>query len=75
MWAWWAFVPILNLIQIVKLSGKEMWWVILFFVPCVNIVVACIVYGAIAEKVGKPAIVGYLTPFFGIFTLPYMAFA
>ena len=73
--AWWAFVPILNLVQAVKLAGKDLVWVVLLFIPCVNIVVAAILFGEIAEKLGKPKVVCYVTPLLGVFTIPYLAFA
>jgi len=54
---WMAIIPILNIYIMVKIAGKEGWWVILFFIPCVNIVVSFIVHIALAEKYGKG--VGY----------------
>ena len=36
---WTAVVPVLNWYFIVKLSGRPGWWMLLFFVPIVNIVI------------------------------------
>src|SRR5690606_11057032 len=44
---WWGFIPILNLILLVKLAQKEMWSVILFFIPCANILALIITWMAI----------------------------
>jgi hypothetical protein len=52
--AWWAWVPILNIVLLVNIAKKPVWWVILFFVPIVSIVVAIIVMMAVAEARGKP---------------------
>ena len=52
---WASIIPIFNLYVMVKMAGREGWWVILFFVPLVNIVVVFIVYIAIAERFGKSA--------------------
>ena len=50
---WAAIVPIYNIIVLVKIAGKEMWWVILFFLPCVNFVAAIMVSMDIARKFGQ----------------------
>jgi hypothetical protein len=56
---WTGIVPILNLYVLVKISGKEWWWFLLMFVPCVNIVAIIVVSMAVAEQFGK-------SPGFGI---------
>lgn len=50
---WAAIVPIYNLIVMVKISGKPMWWVVMFFIPCVNFVAGIIVGMGIAKNFGK----------------------
>jgi len=50
--AWGAFIPIYNLFQLVTLVGRPGWWVILYFIPFVNIVVAIIVYYDLARSFG-----------------------
>ena len=35
---WAAIIPIYNWIVILEIVGKPVWWVILFLVPCVNII-------------------------------------
>ena len=74
---WWGFVPILNLVLTVKLAQKEMWWVILFFVPCVNIVAVILSWNAIAVRRGKPDYMGWLMliPCVGWFVPLYIAFS
>ena len=52
--AWWAWVPILNLLLMLNIAKKPLWWVILCFIPIVSIVVVIIVWMAIAEARGKP---------------------
>ena len=36
---WGVFVPIYNLYLVCKISGRPEWWLILFFIPLVNIVI------------------------------------
>ena len=35
---WVGIIPILNVYGIYKLAGREWWWVILLFVPCIQII-------------------------------------
>ena len=51
---WMGWVPILNLYLFCKLGGKPGWWVLLFFVPFVNVFFGVIIFMAIAEARGKP---------------------
>ena len=59
--AWMAWVPILNLWLMVQVAQKEAWWIILFFIPLLNIVASIVVTMAIAERLGKPSWWGILT--------------
>ncbi len=35
---WAALIPIYTWIVMLEIVGKPLWWVILFFIPCVNII-------------------------------------
>jgi hypothetical protein len=50
---WAAIVPIYNVVTLAKVAGKEWWWGLLLFVPCVGIIISFIVSIALAEKFGK----------------------
>ena len=50
---WGAIVPIYNVILMLEIAGKPLWWIILFFVPIVNIVIDIIVSIEIANRFGK----------------------
>ena len=50
---WAILVPIYNMIVMQQLSGKPLWWLLLYFVPFVNIVIAIICTFALAENFGK----------------------
>lgn len=75
--AWFAFVPILNILLILNLTGKEIWWIVLFLIPCVNIVVAIICLMKLAEVAGKPSWWGILLviPCVNLVAWPLMAFS
>ncbi len=73
--AWFAFVPILNVVQMVQMARKPMWWLaVLFLVPVINFFMLFPLWGAISENAGNSPVLGYLTPLFGFVTVPIMAF-
>jgi hypothetical protein len=74
---WFAFVPILNLVLLVEIAGKELWWVLLMFVPCINLFVILYIWMQVAEAMNKPGWVGLLMIVPGVnFLVPfYLAFA
>ncbi|MBU2008215.1 signal peptidase I, partial [Patescibacteria group bacterium] len=58
-------------------SGKPMWWLILAPIPFVNIIMAIIIWMALAEKMGKPSWWGILmiVPFVNFIVPGYLAFS
>ena len=52
--SWLAWIPIANLFLMLSVAKKPMWWFILFLVPLANIVIAIMVWMAVAEARGKP---------------------
>ena len=52
---WAAIIPIYNCYILLKVASKPGWWLILIFIPLVNIVISFIVCLAVAEKFGKGA--------------------
>ncbi|MBI5871190.1 MAG: signal peptidase I [Actinobacteria bacterium] len=75
--AWFAWVPILNVILMLQIADKPIWWIILFLIPIVNIVIAIMVWMAIAEARGFPSWWGILmiVPFVNFIVPGYLAFA
>lgn len=66
---WASLVPFYNLWILVKISGKEGFWFILFLVPCLNIVALIVISLAIAERFGKEPIYAL-----GLIVLPIVFF-
>lgn len=62
---WASIVPIYNVIVLLEIVGRPVWWVILFFIPFVNFVIAMIVYLDLAKSFGKGS--GYAV---GLLLLP-----
>ncbi len=50
---WAAIIPIYNFVVMLQIAHKPEWWIILMFIPFVNIIIGIIVAVAIAEKFGK----------------------
>ena len=50
---WAALVPIYNIVILLKIVGKPLWWIIGFLIPIVNFVVAILVMVALAKAFGK----------------------
>lgn len=64
---WAAIVPIYNMICLVEISGKELWWIVLFFLPVANIIAAFVIAIEIAKKFGKDTTYGI-----GLALLPFI---
>ena len=50
---WAAIVPIYNIYVQLLIVGRPGWWVILFLIPCVNLIVAILVALDLARVFGK----------------------
>ncbi|MEJ2367174.1 MAG: DUF5684 domain-containing protein [Acidobacteriota bacterium] len=75
--AWLAWIPIINLWVVVRAGDKGLWWIIMFFIPLINIIFGVLIWVAIAERRGKPGWIGILTiiPVVNILIPGYLAFS
>jgi len=73
----WAWIPILNILLMLQIADLPIWYIILFFVPCVNLFVVIYTWWKICEKRGKPGpisllmlvpCVGFVVPFYVAFS-------
>ena len=71
---WAAFVPIVNLYFLLKTVGRPGWWLILWFIPCVNFVIAIIVMYDLAQSFGHAIGVTVLLILFSFFTMLWLGF-
>ena len=74
---WLAWIPVVNLVLMLNIGRKPLWWILLMLIPVVNIVVAIIVWMAIAEARGKPGWWGIvlILPLIGIIVPGYLAWS
>ena len=64
---WAAIVPIYNLVVLLQVVGRPIWWLILCLIPCVNIVIILLICIDLAKSFGKSAGYGI-----GIFLVPFI---
>lgn len=50
---WACLVPIYNIIVLLEIVGRPIWWIILFFIPIANLVVAILIAIDLAKAFGK----------------------
>lgn len=50
---WAAIIPIYNVIVMLEIVGKPLWWIILFLIPCVNIVFAIWTINLLSKSFGQ----------------------
>ena len=65
---WASIVPIYNIIVLLEIIGRPVWWIVLMFIPLVNLVIAVITALDLAKSFGKGAGFGlgliFLSPIF-----------
>ena len=66
---WACIIPIYNVIVLLQIVGKPLWWLLLMLIPGVNIVMAIIVYHNLSLSFGKTA--GFTV---GLVLLPFVFF-
>lgn len=72
---WASIIPIYNIIVLLEIVNKPVWWIVLMLVPLVNIVVAVLVYIELAKCFGKSAGFGIGMIFLSFIFLPMLAFS
>ena len=71
---WASIVPIYNIIVMLQIADKPLWWIILFFIPIANIIIPILVSIALAEKFGKGAGFGIGLAFLPFIFYPILGF-
>lgn len=51
--AWMCWIPVLNLYPFVKSGQRPGWWVILFFIPFINVFIGVLVFIGIFRSLGR----------------------
>ena len=64
---WACIIPIYNVIVLLQIVGKPLWWIVLLLIPFVNFIVAIILAIELAKVFGKSG--GYAI---GLILLPFV---
>ena len=72
---WAILIPIYNIIVMMQIIKKPLWWVIILFVPIVDIVFVILIVYNLVIKFGQPGWHVILALFLGIIYYPYLAFS
>lgn len=72
---WAAIIPIYNLVILFQIIQRPIWWILLFFVPIVNLIISVIMSLDLAKAFGKSEVFGIVGLFlFPIVGYPMLAF-
>lgn len=74
---WLAWIPIANIVLMLNIARKPVWWIVLCLIPVVNLVMVVIIWMAIAKVLNKPEWWGILTivPVVNLIVPGYLAFS
>jgi uncharacterized membrane protein YoaK (UPF0700 family) len=71
---WAAIVPIYNVIVLLQIAGKPLWWILLLLIPIVNIIIGILVGIAVARNFGKSDAFGVGLALLGFIFYPILGF-
>ena len=66
---WASIIPIYNMIVMLEIAGKPLWWFVLLLIPGLNLIAVILIYVSLAERFGKGA--GFAI---GLLVLPMVFF-
>lgn len=66
---WASIIPIYNVVVLLEIVGRPIWWIILMLIPCVSLIVAIVVVIDLAKSFGKDTLYGL-----GLVFLPFIFF-
>ena len=71
------WIPIVNIIPLLNVAKMPTWYIILFFIPLVNLIVGIIMWVKVCEARGKPGwlVIMIFIPLVNIAFVPYLAFS
>ena len=72
---WAILVPIYNIIVMLQIVKKPLWWIILLIIPLVNIVIVIMIVYNLVKLFGQPGWHVILALVFGWIYFPYLAFS
>jgi hypothetical protein len=71
---WGSIVPFYNIILMLQIAQRPLWWIVLFFIPVVNLIIAIIMSVDIAKYFGKGTGFGVGLALLGFIFFPILGF-
>lgn len=71
---WKAIIPIWNIIVMLRIVGRPLWWIILLLIPFLNIIISLIVSMDLAKSFGKGSGFGVGLWLLGFIFVPILGF-
>jgi hypothetical protein len=71
---WAAIIPIYNWVILLEIVGRPVWWIVLLLIPCVNIVIMCILAVELAKSFGKDIAFAIGLILLGVVFIPILGF-
>jgi hypothetical protein len=71
---WASIIPIYNIIVLLEMAGKPIWWLLLFFIPIVSLIVYIMVLVDVSRAFGKGALYGVGLAFLPFIFFPMLGF-
>jgi hypothetical protein len=71
---WAAIIPIYNLYVLIRVSGNAWWWLILLFIPVINLLATIKISIDVAGKFGKGILFGLGLTFLSFVFYPLLGF-
>ena len=75
--AWFAWLPILDFLLMIRIAKKPDWWIVLLFLPIINILTGILLWMGISKALGKSQWLGIfmiITPI-NLIIPAYLAFS
>lgn len=64
--AWWAFVPVMNTLLLIRMAGKPMHWILYLLIPVANLFFFFALWIQVARNAGVSGVWGFLVLIPGI---------
>ena len=71
---WASIIPIYNIIVMLEIARRPIWWILLMFIPLVNFIILIIIMIEIAKNFGKGAGFGIGLALLGFIFYPILGF-